>query len=709
MQKIFQTHNYKGNACIFELFIKKSNINNKESKNGCIMQLYNPFNADQVKKYKFAIIKNSMSHWRVALSYFNTAGIVIPNLKIYNDYIIINNNIIHNGDKLLFDGKGGLFKITNIDLIPNLEEKIYQDIQTIKKYQEAIKKQKIKIGVITTKKELVKKSLVYGTQFNALYRVEDIFYGKPQENLRSYLLNKNLESLSKIKENLFKNLVSYFTDIPLKFQTFIRLIDIPLKDWTLENRKKLKALYEKEIFNSRGEPISGGPLMMCQKELYQTQVDAIIEAMVQSKNNLKISIGLPNTTKVEQIELLKKMVDSSKSRYKKNLNISLYTHDETLSLDINNIKRISPLLSAVSIGASDLTADVTGISRNNLLEVKKYKEKNGINYDIYKRLIPDVKKIIKERVEIWKNSNPNIKLVCCSSHIEESLKFFYDMKFDFIGSSPSKIFWFLEKLYKLTNETKKETRFFGISRKKLDEFYSIQKKYGLDIYGILEQNAPKIPPFQQKEIYKKIKNIKSCFVFAGLPTSGKSTLVNILHHLTGKKITSFDLIKEIRKGELCEKFNVTKSEFKENFEKLMKKRFAGSYREWITEIFKEAVRESINNNTLLDIGGYNLLREKEYLFLKENKFKIIYIDIGKKLWLTNSSILALKRPDFKEAYEKDKTNEKKEYQKFCEKTYDYNIDICKSRSNITIRREQLEPLELLIASIAKLNSRQIHY
>jgi len=249
----------------------------------------------------------------------------------------------------------------------------------------------------------------------------------------------------------------------------------------------------------------------------------------------------------------------------------------------------------------------------------------------------------------------------------------------------------------------KETRFFGISRKELKEFYLISKRYGLHIYGDLEQSALTIPVFQEREINKKIIKIVKPFVFAGLPTSGKSTLINILHYITGKKITSYDLIKEMRKGQLCRKFNVKKTEFKQNFNKLMEGVFTGSYREWMTEIFKETIIESIKNGTLLDIGGYNLLREKEHLFLKENKVKIIYIDVGREAWLTNSFKLASERPDFKDIYEQDVTDKKIVYRKFCEETYDFKGGVCKSRSDIIIERKQLNPLELLVKTINRLN------
>lgn len=250
------------------------------------------------------------------------------------------------------------------------------------------------------------------------------------------------------------------------------------------------------------------------------------------------------------------------------------------------------------------------------------------------------------------------------------------------------------------------TRFFGISRKELDDFYFFSKIYGLDIYGDLEYSSSEIPLFQRRELERRIAKISGNFVFAGLPTSGKSTLINILHHITGKQITSYDLIKEMRKLQFCRKFNVTKKIFKQNFSTLMTGTFDGSYRDWLTEVFKESVVESLKNGTLLDIGGYNLLREQEYLFLKQNNINIIYIDIGREMWLAKSLALAKERPDFMEVYEQDTTIDKRVYQKFCEETYDLKGGVCKTRSDFIIQRKKMNPLELLLQSITILHKQE---
>ena len=261
----------------------------------------------------------------------------------------------------------------------------------------------------------------------------------------------------------------------------------------------------------------------------------------------------------------------------------------------------------------------------------------------------------------------------------------------------------IPQMYGINNQN--DTRFFGISRTDLDEFYKIRNKYGLDIYGDLEGiNKISVSDNDKQKICNLLSTIKSKFVFTGLPTSGKTTMLNLLHEITGKKIISYDLMKEMEKAKLCKKFGLKKEYLKANFEQLMKNEFNGTYREWLTEVFKKAVRESIENDTLLDIGGYNLTREKEYSFLVENNVSMIYIEIGKANWYNEGAYLANQRNEFRDAYNNDPSSSKEAYIQYYKSIYDIKGKEMREKSTIVVERGTLTPCELLEKSLLSLSN-----
>lgn len=198
-----------------------------------------------------------------------------------------------------------------------------------------------------------------------------------------------------------------------------------------------------------------------------------------------------------------------------------------------------------------------------------------------------------------------------------------------------------------------DAKFLGVSKEDLMRFPSEAAQYGFTITPT-ENSSLDIKHTDKLLISRFLSNHKGKFVLTGIASAGKSTLVNILHTLSGEKVMCLDLVVGIEKIKVCKQFGFANAEqLRNDFAKTVATTGYTDYTSWKKNICLRCINEALDRKALLDLGGFSILDEDVYKLLKSKDVNIILIEEDEKQWLTKIDFLAQTRSDFATIKAKD--------------------------------------------------------
>ena len=310
-------------------------------------------------------------------------------------------------------------------------------------------------------------SLSLGAEGIGLCRTEHMFFN-PQ---RIHQVRKMiLTTCQKQKKQAIKSLLSYqkkdFYNI-LKAMSphpvTIRLLDPPLHEFLPENKPAIKKIAQdlglkirelekriddmKEINPMLGH--RGCRLGITSPEITKMQVSAILESAYKlHKENINCSpeIMVPLVGSIQEFvnqkDIIKRVANDMNKKYKLKLSFSIGTMVELPRACIIADK-IAQHADFISFGTNDLTQTTYGFSRDDIASfLPQYINENILSCDPFISLdIGGVGELIKIALKKARTINPKIKVGICGEHGGDppSIKFFHEMKFDYVSCSPFRI------------------------------------------------------------------------------------------------------------------------------------------------------------------------------------------------------------------------------------------------------------------------------
>lgn len=240
---------------------------------------------------------------------------------------------------------------------------------------------------------------------------------------------QSADSLRKFKLNQFheiKQLLSNAqneTDFPL----IIRLLDPPYEE-LLDRHGQLKFEEIYSTQNYRGVQLAKQIL-----GLYQTQIQAIVDAITQVEYHGEIKLVVPHVENKKEMIWVHDMLISSFGGQIPN-NIKLVAAVESIR-GVENCCQIAQVARGILIAMNDLTAEVVGCSRDNSDGIQQWmnlhKQPNPFN-----SVVVPVREVVVKIVSEARRGNPDITFSTPSGQVagdKDSIKFCADLGFESIS------------------------------------------------------------------------------------------------------------------------------------------------------------------------------------------------------------------------------------------------------------------------------------
>lgn len=270
------------------------------------------------------------------------------------------------------------------------------------------------------------------------------FYTKHLSSMQSLFFRVMNELVRKEKSVHSKNFKRYhlenaLRDIPQIYPITVRLMDAPVEEilscdvlkkmdstpakWrgiNMGHRKPtLYFKHMKAVFRAYGNMLNSiGTQAYWPKEL---------------KDKFKLNVLIPNVTSASNVHFVKMLTDHIQANVSHRFGFDLGAMIENKQA-VKNVEDIAENVSFISIGSNDLSAEVLGVTRSELLNLKA---RGKSTYAV--TLHPLVKETIINLASRARKANPTIHISLCGAHAQDlkSLRDLRPAKLDAISLPPS--------------------------------------------------------------------------------------------------------------------------------------------------------------------------------------------------------------------------------------------------------------------------------
>ncbi|KAB3533244.1 pyruvate, phosphate dikinase [Alkaliphilus serpentinus] len=375
----------------------------------------------------------------------------------------VRDQVFHEGDYISLNGNTGeIFtgeiKTQNPQLSGNFE--VYM------KWADDFRRLKIRTNADTPRD--TRQAIEFGAEGIGLCRTEHMFFEDTRiPVVRQMIVSRTIEQRKNALQQLLPMQRQDFLEI---FEVMgerpvtIRLLDPPLHEFLPHEDEDVKALAQtmeisyqqlKEVVNDLKEfnPMLGHRgcrLAITYPEIYQMQVQAIIEAAVIAKveRGLEVipEIMVPLVGEVKELEFVKELIIKTADEVFEEKGTSVQYLIGTM-IEIPRACVTADIIAKeaefFSFGTNDLTQMAYGFSRDDAGSfIKEYIDKAILEKDPFQRIDrTGVGKLMEIAVELGKKARPNIKLGICGEHGGEpnSIEFCHLLGLDYVSCSPFRV------------------------------------------------------------------------------------------------------------------------------------------------------------------------------------------------------------------------------------------------------------------------------
>jgi len=308
----------------------------------------------------------------------------------------------------------------------------------------------------------------FGAEGIGLCRTEHMFFDEKRIlNVREMIIadseaNRRI-ALSKLKPYQKEDFIGIFEAMQEKPVT-IRLLDPPLHEFLPNKDSDIQALADdlsisfeklKTKIESLGEfnPMLGHRgcrLAITYPEIYEMQVEAIVEAAIHCKKSLKINVTpeimIPLVGHLKEYTILKALVKKTADGIIKKEGIELDYKIGTM-IEVPRATLIADEIAKeaefFSFGTNDLTQMTLGFSRDDAGKfIGEYVNEGIFEKDPFESIDQaGVGKLIKMAAQLGRETAPNIKLGICGEHggDPKSIAFCHEIGLDYVSCSPFRV------------------------------------------------------------------------------------------------------------------------------------------------------------------------------------------------------------------------------------------------------------------------------
>ncbi len=376
----------------------------------------------------------------------------------------IDGRVFHAGELIAVDGTQGAVVEHGARLLePSLDERFHQ----VLRWADEVRRLGVRANADTPRDAGRAREL--GAEGIGLCRTEHMFMAEDrQPKMRAMIMAEDgegrraaLKDLLPLQQRDFEGIFQAMQGLPVT----IRLLDPPLHEF-LPNLPDLRAtverarmeeshdLQELEALVSRVEEIhEGNPMLgtrgcrlgILYPEIYEMQVEAIVQAARQVPEPPHPEIMIPLVAYEHEIEILRALVVRVAGEYglreRKDYTVGTMIELPRASFVANRIARHADFF---SFGTNDMTQTAIGLSRDDAESkfMPTYIEQKIVDRSPFETIDePGVGWLVRLGAWVGREANPALKLGICGEHggDPDSILFFHRSGLDYVSCSPPRI------------------------------------------------------------------------------------------------------------------------------------------------------------------------------------------------------------------------------------------------------------------------------
>ncbi|MDG1286408.1 MAG: pyruvate, phosphate dikinase [Rickettsiales bacterium] len=368
--------------------------------------------------------------------------------------LVLANETLRKGDIITLDGSKGEIYAGEL---PMAAPALSDDFETLMGWADSHRTLQVRANAETI--EDIQTALEFGAEGIGLCRTEHMFF-QPERitAMRGYILaeDENLKArlltqLAEFQKHDFKAIFELMREKPVT----VRLLDPPLHEFlphdaaSLAEVAKLTGL-SAEILEKRTEALSetnpmlghrGVRLGMTHPKLYEAQIRAILEAAIETGEEVVPEIMVPLVMSTEELRILRDVTrDIADQLGTQNYLFGTMIELPGAALIADELAEIADFF---SFGTNDLTQTTLGMSRDDTgALLQKYRDLGIIDRDPFMALDQArVGKLVQLATEKARAVKPDIKLSVCGEQgaDPESIAFCHRIGLDTVSCSPYRV------------------------------------------------------------------------------------------------------------------------------------------------------------------------------------------------------------------------------------------------------------------------------
>lgn len=379
-----------------------------------------------------------------------------------NKRVYYSDGELHEGDVVSVDGSTGDLYVGEIETVNAEHSEAFEQFM---EWSEETARLQVRMNAETPQD--IKAGYNFGAKGIGLVRTEHMFFGAERLiEMRRFILASDHEArigaLEKIKTYQVEDFEAIFR-LSQDRPTIVRLLDPPLHEFLPSSDEDIASVAEqldipKDVLRKRIAELNevnpmlghrGCRLAITYPELYEMQVEAIIESVLQLKKEgieCHPEIMIPLVSTVEEFITLKdrlaETITQLKNDAKTNVNYLIGTMIETPRACLI-AQQLAQHCDFFSFGTNDLTQLTYGFSRDDAGKfINVYTESNILQIDPFQTLDKDgVGQLIQYAVEQANQIKPEIKIGVCGElgGDAKSIHQFNQWSIDYVSCSPFRV------------------------------------------------------------------------------------------------------------------------------------------------------------------------------------------------------------------------------------------------------------------------------
>lgn len=379
-----------------------------------------------------------------------------------NKRVYYSDGELHEGDVVSVDGSTGDLYVGEIETVNAEHSEAFEQFM---EWSEETARLQVRMNAETPQD--IKAGYNFGAKGIGLVRTEHMFFGAERLiEMRRFILASDHEArigaLEKIKTYQVEDFEAIFR-LSQDRPTIVRLLDPPLHEFLPSSDEDIASVAEqldipKDVLRKRIAELNevnpmlghrGCRLAITYPELYEMQVEAIIESVLQLKKEgieCHPEIMIPLVSTVEEFITLKERLAETITQLENdantNVNYLIGTMIETPRACLI-AQQLAQHCDFFSFGTNDLTQLTYGFSRDDAGKfINVYTESNILQIDPFQTLDKDgVGQLIQYAVEQAKQIKPEIKIGVCGElgGDAKSIHQFNQWSIDYVSCSPFRV------------------------------------------------------------------------------------------------------------------------------------------------------------------------------------------------------------------------------------------------------------------------------